>query len=239
MKRGLILMVVLALLLPGGAGFAENRSAALRERVDAMWDTWAGVWSRTFLDGEVFLPWRWQQIPFVIWADEAPTLRVKEEENRVEITVSEKLGADWRICLGEGMPVVYRDCVYDGIRDCWTGEGTFDAVYLISDMASERIGISVTYQRTDDFRPSEPVVEWCREQEDNALTFSCIGWGTTRRFQGGMYAIGTDEGVFYAEYDSEGALIAWYDGRTGCQYDAEDRLVDGTEPEGYESHVTH
>ena len=139
-----------------------------------------------------------------------------------------------------GQPgVTYQACEPNGSGDGWTGQGDFDAVYLISDMAEDRIGISIAYQRTDDFRPSCPVLEWNREEEENVLGFSCYGWGTTRSFHGGMYGIGTDDRVFYAEYGPEGALIAWYDGITGCQYDVDDRLTDGEEPEGYIISVVH
>ena len=239
MTRGLIWVVILMLLLPAGAGQAENPADALRARVDAMWEIWAGAWSRSFLDGEVYLPAQWREIPFVTWADEAPTLRVTEKEGRAEIAFDGQMSGDWRVCLGEGMPGTYRDCAWDSDGKCWIGEGLFDAVYLISDMAEDRIGISVAYQRADDFRPSDPVLEWSREEEDNVLAFSCSGWGTTRTFRGGIYAIGTDTRVYYAEYDAEGALAAWYDGITGCSYDAEDRLMDGEEPEGYVSQVVH
>ena len=239
MKKRMIWMTVIVMLIACGARAEENRSAALRERVDDMWDTWSGIWSRTFLDGEVLIPTQWRDLPFVTWADEAPTLKVKEENGRAEITFSETLGEAWRVSLGKGIPVEYTACEYDVAGGCWAGEGAFDAVYLISDMEADRIGISVAYQRTDDFRPSCPVLEWSREEEDNVLAFSCIGWGTTRGFQGGMYAVATDQEAYYAEYDANGVLTAWYDGMTGCQYDAYDVLVEGEEPEGYEIPVVH
>ena len=113
----LILLLTLMLLLPAVCALGENRSAALRERVDGMWSVWAGSWSRTFLDGEVFLPYIWTDCPFVTWADEAPTLRVREESGKVEITFDETLGEDWRVCLGKDIPVVIqRLCLRPGGR---------------------------------------------------------------------------------------------------------------------------
>ena len=238
MKKTVTWILILMMLLPAGAVGEESLSGALRERVDGMWEIWSGSWSRTFLDGEVYLPYQWKQIPFVTWADEAPTLRV-EEEGEVRISFSEPIGGDWRVCLGEGMPIEYRDCAYDPESGCWTGGGSFDGVYLISDMTETRIGISVAYQRTDEFRPSCPVLSWIREEEGAVLGMCCYGWGTTRGFQGGMYAVATDEAAFYGEYDGEGALCAWYDAMTGCRYDAKDRLEEGEEPEGYVSPVVH
>ena len=239
MKKGMILILILALLLPAAAWSEENKAAALRERVDGMWAIWAGEWSRNFLDGEVLLPSQWKMLPFVTWADEAPTLKVLEENGQTEIRCGEKLGEDWRVCLGKDIPVVYQECTYDTKRGCWRGTGDFDAVYLLSDMTERRIGISIAYQRVDDFRPSHPVLEWSREEENDVLAFNCYGWGTTRSFQGGMYAIVSNQMVYYAEYDNEGRLTAWYDGLTGCQYDWYDQLVEGEEPADYVSPVVH
>ena len=239
MKKGMIWILILALLLPAAAWSEENKAAALRERVDGLWDTWAGEWSRSFLDGEVLMPYQWKTLPFVTWADEAPTLKVTEENGQAEIRCGEKIGEDWRVCLGKGIPIVYTECTYDAEHGCWLATGEFEAVYLISDPSEERIGISIAYQRTDDFRPSHPVLEWSREDEDDVLAFNCYGWGTTRSFQGGMYAIASDQAVFYAEYDSEGCMIAWYDGMTGCKYDMYDQLVEGEEPADYICPVVH
>ena len=204
-----------------------------------MWEIWTGQWSRTFLDGEVFLPLLWKLIPFLTWADEAPTMRVQEKDGRVEVSFSEEITEAWHVCLGNGLPVVFSDCTPARERKTWTGEGDFDSVWLISDMTDQRIGISIAYQRTDEFRPSSPVLEWGREEDGEVLGFSCYGWGTTRSFQGGMYAIASDQMAFYAEYDAEGALKAWYDGLTGCQYNEYDELIEGEEPEGYVCPVVH
>ena len=241
MKKVLMLMLTLTLtlLLPAAGALGENRSAALRERVDGMWDIWAGSWSRTFLDGEIYLPQQWNDYPFVTWADEAPMPRVREENGKAEITFGETIGEDWRVCLGKDLPVVYSDCIFDPEDGCWRGEGDFETVYLISDMTDTRIGISVAYQRADDFRPSCPVLEWGREDEEEVLGFNCYGWGTTRSFQGGMYAIVSAQEAYYAEYDHDGALTAWYDAVTGCKYDWLDHLIEGEEPEGYILKVVH
>ena len=168
MKKGIIWVLIVTMMIPIGAFGEENMAAALRERVDAMWDIWAGEWSRTFLDGEVLLPYQWRTLPFVTWADEAPTLKVREENGQTEIVFSEMVGEAWRVSLGKGIPIEYTDCGYDAQSGCWRGTGEFDAVYLISDMEPTRIGISIAYQRTDDFRPSCPVLEWIREEEDEA-----------------------------------------------------------------------
>ena len=239
MKKGIIWLLILAMLIPAAAFGEENTATVLRERVDAMWDIWAGTWSRTFLNGEVLLPYQWRTLPFVTWADEAPTMKIREENGQAEIIFREPVSEAWRVSLGKGLPVVYTDCRYDSQNGCWRGTGEFDAVYLISDMTERRIGISVAYQRTDDFRPSYPVLEWNREEEDEVLGFNCYGWGTTRSFQGGMYAIASDQMAFYAEYDNEGKLTTWYDAMTGCQYDMYDQLVDGEEPADYKSPVVH
>ena len=239
MKKGMIWILILTMLTPIAAFGDENAAAALRKRVDAMWDIWAGTWSRTFLDGEVLLPNQWKALPFVTWADEAPTLTIHEENGQTEIIFSEPLDEAWRVSLGKGSPVDYTDCRYDAQNGCWRGTGDFDAVYLISDMGKARIGISIAYQRTDDFRPSCPVLEWSREDENDVLGFNCYGWGTTRSFQGGMYAIASDQMAFYAEYDFEGKLTAWWDAMTGCQYDMYDQLVEGEEPPDYVSPVVH
>ena len=237
MKKGMIRILILILLITGAARGEESRSAALRERVDGMWEIWAGTWSRTFLDGEVYLPYLWKELPFVTWADEAPTLKVHEEDGRVEITFSESIGEEWRVCLGREIDEIVQECTYNPQRGCWQGESAFDCVYLISDKTENRLGLFIAYHRMDDFRPSGPRVEW--EDADETIGFNCYSWGTTRSFQGGMYGIVSEDMAFYAEYDAEGILTAWYDGMTGCQYDMYDQLVEGEEPEDYVSPVVH
>ena len=228
---------MLALLATGAARAEDNRSAALRQRVDAMWEIWEGEWGRTFLDGEVYLPTLWNKLPFVTWADEAPTLKLREEGEHAEITFSEFIGEEWRVCLGREIDEIVQECTYHPESGSWQGEAAFDCIYLISDPTEDRLGIFIAYHRTDDFRPSCPRVEW--ENAEETIGFNCYGWGTTRSFQGGMYGIVSEEMAFYAEYDAEGVLTAWYDGITGCQYDVHDQLVDGEEPEGYVSPVVH
>lgn len=237
MRKTIVWILIILLLIPAVSLSAESKSDLLRERADNMWDTWAGTWSRTFLDGEVYLPRMWKKIPFVTWADEAPEIHLKEENGKVEITLDEILSDDWRICLSSGIPMTTWDCIYDPGQDCWRGEGEFDTVCLISEMSEDRLGVRVYYDRKDDFRPSCPVVEWSRDED--FLAMNCYGWGTTREFQGGMYAIASNDMIFYAEYDKEGVLSSWYDMMTGCQYDKKDQLVSGEEPEGYVSPVVH
>lgn len=199
----------------------------------------AGILEKKAETGSVYLPAIWSEFPFAAWPDEATEIRVRETENRVEIRLADEEIKGWKVCLGRGIPVVYTECTYDAERKIWTAKdiGEFDAVYLISEMEAERIGVTVAYERVNGFRAGYPIVEWAMEDGNSRIGFNCYGWGTARSFEGAMFAIATNELAVYAEYGPDGALISYSNLLTECSYDAEDHLISGEEPEGYRNPV--
>ena len=213
--------------------------AALRLQVDQMWESWTKIRKENLEQGIFIVPHIYREVSFLTWPDEAPEIRVTENGNHAAIYVEDQDLDGWRICLGQGIPVVYTDCVWDEGLKAYTAEGPFDSVYLISDMGEERIGITICYERENGFLADYPQIEWVKEEEGGPIGFACYGWGTPRRFDGGMYIIINPEHIIVAEYSGTGALASYTDQMTECTYTNEDMLLYGEEPEGYVNPVIH
>ncbi len=217
----------------------KSKLATLCGRADEAWQIWAEQWAALFTEGKVYMPALWKEIPFALWADEAPEILVKESEEKVKVYLQNEDLTGWRVCLAAGIPTEYTECGYDEATDAWIGEGAYDAVCLIRDMNENAPGITIEYRKENGFLPSYPVMEWQGEKNGKIVAMNCYGWGTTRSFDGGMYAIGSEDSVFYAEYDAEGAMMDYQDAITECAYNSRDQLISGEEPEGYVNPVFH
>ena len=217
-----------------------SKLQSLRERVDRMWGTLNGSWMKTLKDGKILIPNSWKQLAFATWPDEAPDILVQEDGQQVTVFLRDEDASGWRVCLGNEIPVVYTECVFDPETGGYTAEGDFESVWLISDAGEERIGISMEYRKDENFLPPYPVLEWEKETETEVIGFSCYGWGNTRSFSGAMYVVNyMNTSVMAAEYAADGRLVNYTDLLTDCVYDADDRLISGTEPEGYQNPVIH
>ena len=229
----------------GGKGFPRSerdvtvlpvlgcRLVALRERADRMWDTWTALLQTCLEQGIIPVPPVWLYVPFVTWADEAPEIAVLEEDGQARIYLDREETAGWTVSVQSGLPAETVPCEWDGEAGCYTANGPFDSVYIESEATPSSIGVSVTYERTDEFRPSCPVLLWEGETGDGRVGLGCYGWGTTRSFQGGMYILAIPGYTIYAEYSPEGALLQCTDLMTDCVYSPEGLLLSGDEPEGY------
>ncbi len=211
----------------------------LRARADAMWEIWQESWASPAGQGKVYLPKTWKDLPFITWADEAPEIIVRREKEGIRVFLEDPLPDGWILRAGAGIPVVYTDCEWDEAGRSWTAKGSFDSVHLISEMAENRLGISISYWEADEFLPSFPVVEWVRESEAGPSGFNCYGLGNIRYHQGGIYSFVDPEHIFVAEYDAEGGMTSYTDMLTDCTYSAEDQLISGEEPAGYQNPVIH
>ncbi len=220
-------------------GLFQTKLSALRKRADEMWPVWWDNWRVMMEDGTIYLPGALSRVPFMTWPDEAPSLAVTEEEGRGLFRFSESVPEGWTVCVGAGLPVEYTPCEWDEDAEAWTAEAGYESVWLISSMEEARFGISIEYPAVNGWLPEYPRLEWDRETETGVWAMNCYGWGNARSFSGAMLALVNTESQWYAEYDSEGAMIAYYALHLGCQFDAEDHLIDGTLPEDYVSPVIH
>ena len=211
----------------------SSRLPRLRTRLDQLWPTWKGTWLRLFQEGQVALCAHFDSIPFVAFPDEAPEIMVEESETSARIYLSEPLPEAWHISLASGIPVELTPCEWDDRLGAFTGPAGFDSVYLVSDQESERMSITLVYERAHQFRPSWPIVEWIEPDAENPLAFNCYGFGDPRSFTGGMYAIVGPDAAWYAEYDANHALSNYMNLFTECMYAPDGNLLSGEEPEDY------
>ncbi len=215
----------------------SSRLLAMRERADEVWPIWRDYWYPLFAEGQVYLPPTLTEIPFFFWPDEAPNLTVTEQDGKICIRLSDREVGDWKVCLGLGTPVVYSACEWSEELNAWVGEGEYDRVCLLSDATPERFGMEITYHAEQDFLPSYPVIEWEGEIDGTAIGMNCYGWGTPRSFDGGMYAIGTADGAWYAEYGADKTMLYYKDAAIDCSFDQSGKLLSGDLPEGYQDPV--
>lgn len=211
----------------------------IRSRMDDAWSQWETILDWTVKNEKVCLPFLWKDIPFITWADEAPEISVHEEAGSASIYLYDEDLTGWTVMTGEGIPIQYHDCLWDRNTGAYLCSDPFDAVYLISDASDTRFSITIAYERSSDFLPSYPVIEWSQERKGTACGFSCYGWGTTRTFSGGMYNIVAGNLMIYGEYGSDGSLVSWNDLLNDTLYDADGKLLSGEEPEGYICPVVH
>ncbi len=199
----------------------------LRARVDSFWPLWRDIWLPAYLDGTLYFRLRFEDLPFVTFPDEVPEIDVTEKDGAARVYLAEPLPEGWQISFAAGMPVTLTDAVPDG--DAWTGAAGFDSVYLVSPQAADRMSITIVYQRSDAFLPSWPIVEWVEPEAEEPCAFNCYGFGTTRSFGGGMYAIVGGGEAWYAEYGNDGSLADYFDLVSECMYDKEQNLISGDE----------
>ena len=205
------------------------RLPRLRDRIDGMFAQWKDVWLPAFLEGRVYLRVRFDELPCVAYPDEAPEMTVEETVDGARIWLSEPVSDGWRVQAASGLPVELTPCEWDDLWGCYTCEGGFDSVYLTLDQREEGPSVTVVYERGKGFLASWPVVEWIEGDEDDALAFNVYGFGTSREFNGGMYAIVGPESAWYAEYDIEHALSGYVDLMSERAYDRDGNLISGEE----------
>lgn len=203
----------------------------LRSRVDVMWPVFQENWAKAYLQGELYLRYRFDWLPFVTFPDEAPEILVEEFDGRAKVFVSEVLGEEWSLYLASGIPVELTETVWDDALGAYTGKSGFDSVYLVSNQSVDRMSITIVYQRSDQFLASYPIVEWIEPNVEDPLAFNCYGFGTTRSFGGGMYAIVGNGAAWYAEYNEQGLLDNFADLVGECSYDIHQNLISGKEKE--------
>ena len=205
----------------------------LRARADAMWPVWQEQWLPAYLEGEVWLRANFRNLPFATFPDEAPEIAVEENDGAARIRFSEPLPEGWSVSTAIGMPVELTPCQREEETGAFTASAGFDSVYLVSEQAAERIGITIVYQRADGFLASYPIVEWIQPDAEDPLAFNCYGFGTVRGFGGGMYAVMGNGAAWYADYDNSAALVSYMDLMTERTWDAGQQLVGGEAPEGF------
>ena len=217
----------------------SNKLSALSCKAGEFRSAWIQSWLPLIQQGKVDIPVVWRNLPFALWPDEAPEIKVVSAESSTRIYLSESLPADWRLCTGKDIPVVYSPCDYDDVLGAWITGEEFESVFLIHDMTGDSAGITIEYKTGDAFRASYPVVEYILEEKDTTSAFNSYGWGTSRSFDGGMYALVAEETVVYAEYgpDRNGALINYSIPAIDCSFDPEGNLISGNLPEGFENPV--
>ncbi len=215
-----------------------TKLSQLTARAAEMASAWHDVWAPKLADGKVPLPHFGKELPFLTWPDEAPELAVQEEAGTLWFSLSEPVSGEWVLCTGKDMPIVYTDCLYDAERDAWQAAGDFDSVWLMLPETPEHCSIAIQYSPEQEYLAQYPVVEWTDAATDTA--FNCYGWGTARAFEGGMFAMMLGEGLmFFAEYDRDHMLTGYTDAIHDLAWNAEDELISGELPEGFQNPVVH
>ncbi len=195
-------------------------------------------WVDAYRGGQVIIPMFFADLPFIVYPDEAPQIRVTESDDQAAVYLSEPVPEGWTVLLSEGIPVTQRPCEWDEARACFTGTGSFDSVCLYNDGGDSGISITVTYKRDNGFIADYPVIEWVEPGAEDPIGIACYGFGTARSFEGGIWAIVGPNGAFYAEYNSERVLETYWNLITECDYDRFGNLISGEEPDGYVNPVT-
>lgn len=217
----------------------NRKLEALEAKIPWMVETWDQQFASALREGTVYLPKLWIELPFVMYPDEAPEIHVTENGQETDISLPGGLPEGWHVCLAEGIPVETRECTWNELKRCWTGSGTFESVSIIRTGRKDNVTITINYSRDNDYLAEYPVLEYTRENGADVEAFNCYGWGTAREYLGSMYAVIGNEMQYYAEYNQDHSLRCYYDLTNGTEYDAEDNLTSGTEPEGFINPVVH
>ena len=217
------------------ASLFEGKLSALTRRATEFRSSWVDTWLPLVQQEKIDIPFVWRNLPFALWPDEAPEIRVLSSGASSVIYLSEPVPEDWRICTGKDIPVVYSPCDYDAALGAWVTQEPFESVFLIHDMTADSASLTIEYKSADSFRASYPVVEYVREQDGTASGFNSYGWGTSRSFDGGMFAIVAGETIVYAEYgpDQGGSLVNYFLPVIDCSFDPEGNLLSGAIPEDF------
>lgn len=217
----------------------NRKLEALEAKIPWMVETWDQQFASALREGMVYLPSLWVELPFVTYPDEAPEIHVTENGKETEISLAGRLPEGWHVCLAEGIPVETRECTWNELKRCWTGSGTFESVSIIRTGRKDNVTITINYSRDNDYRAEYPVLEYTRENGADVEAFNCYGWGTAREYLGSMYAVVGNGMQYYAEYNQDHSLRCYYDLANGTEYDADDNLTSGAEPEGFINPVVH
>ena len=123
--------------------------------------------------------------------------------------------------------------------ECWTGSGEFESVYITREGMEDHVSIQIAYSKDMEYLPQYPVLLYKAENGSEVEALACYGWGTAREYNGGMYTVAGNGMVYSAEYNPDHTLRCYYDEANGTEYDAQDHLTAGTEPENYVNPVVH
>ena len=211
----------------------------MEEKIRGIVENWKKqVFSELQVD-IVYLPTTWKAIPIALYPDEAPEICVNESDDDTEITLSGRLPEGWKVCLAKGLPVELKECTWDEQKECWTGSGEFESVYITREGMEDHVSIQIAYSKDMEYLPQYPVLLYKAENGSEVEALACYGWGTAREYNGGMYTVVGNGMAYSAEYNPDHTLRCYYDEANGTEYDAQDRLTAGTEPENYVNPVVH
>ena len=211
----------------------------MEEKIRGIVENWKKQVFSELQDDIVYLPTTWKAIPIALYPDEAPEICVNESDEDTEITLSGRLPEGWKVCLAKGLPVELKECTWDEQKECWTGSGEFESVYITREGIEDHVSIEIVYSKDMEYLPQYPVLLYKAENGSEVEALVCYGWGTAREYNGGMYTVVGNGKVYYAEYNPDHTLRCYYDQVNGTEYDARDHLTAGTEPENYVNPVVH
>ena len=211
----------------------------MEEKIRGIVENWKKQVFSELQDDIVYLPTTWKAIPIALYPDEAPEICVTESDDDTEITLSGRLPEGWKVCLAKGLPVELKECTWDEQKECWTGSGEFESVYITREGMEDHVSIEIVYSKDMEYLPQYPVLLYKAENSSEVEALACYGWGTAREYNGGMYTVVGNGMVYSAEYNPDHTLRCYYDEANGTEYDAQDHLTAGTEPENYVNPVVH
>ena len=205
----------------------------LRTRADSMWPVWNDAWGRAFQEGTVDARVRFDDLPFAAFPDEAPEIFVEESDGTARVWLEEPLPEEWILSFATGIPAELEACVLDAEKGAYVGKAGFDRVYLTSSAGAWPVSITIAYERSEQFLPSWPVIEWVEDGTEGPVAFNCYGFGTARHFDGGMFAVVKPGAAWYMEYGADHALASMNDLMTECLYSPEGELISGEQREEF------
>lgn len=211
----------------------------MEEKIGRIVENWKKQVFSELQEGVVYLPLTCRELPLLLYPDEAPEISVTENDADVEITLSGRLPEGWKVCLAKGLPVELKECTWDEQKECWTGSGEFESVYIKREGMEGHVSIEIVYSKDMEYLPQYPVLLYKAENGSEVEALACYGWGTAREYNGGMYTVVGNGMVYSAEYNPDHTLRCYYDEANGTEYDARDHLTAGTEPENYVNPVVH
>ena len=211
----------------------------MEEKICGMVENWKKQVFSELQEGIVYLPLTCRNLPVLFYPDEAPEIFVTENDEDIDIRLSGALPEGWQVCLAKGLPVELKECTWDEQKECWTGRGAFESVYITREGMEDHVSIQIVYSKDLEYLPQYPVLIYQAENGTEVEALGCYGWGTAREYNGGMYTVIGNGMQYAAEYNPDHTLRCYYDLIHETEYDAKDLLTAGTEPENYVNPVVH
>ena len=202
-------------------------------------DSIISQWKKNIKPNRVVLPLEWNQIPFSVSPDQAPTLYVHIGGHQMEISmddaeshnreVSISAGGEEWPCTWNASDEIYRITLADDVLP--------EEIRILVSYEQDNIRVTCSYEPADDDIPAgSPALASCTSVSSRLILDD--GWNETeaRRDGHNLYRVQAYTNEIHATYQN-GKLAQYDDQAAGCVYNADGYLTGGDVPEGYISPV--